>query len=62
MKELPKPNMDIFELESTMKFIAECKSNGVACQELEDYIKPLTNSKRVNLSYEQGKGLPIKQS
>ena len=51
MKELPKPNMDIFEVESTMKFIAECKANGTECHELEDYIAPLVNSKRVNLPY-----------
>ena len=51
--ELPKPNMDIFEVESTMKFIAECKSEGVECKELEDYIKPLINSKRVNLGFEK---------
>lgn len=62
MKELPKPNMDIFEVESTIKFIAECKSNGVQCKELEDYIKPLVNSKRVNLYYEQREELSIKQS
>lgn len=62
MKELPKPNMDIFELESTMKFIADGEARGEDMTPLKDYIKPLTNSKRVNLSYEQGKGLPIKQS
>ena len=61
MKELPKPNLDIFEVESTMKFIAECKSNGTECKELEDYIKPLINSKRVNLSYEQGETVSNKQ-
>ena len=49
--ELPKPNMDIFEVESTIKFIAECKANGTECKELEDYIQPVINSKRVNLGY-----------
>lgn len=52
MKELPAPNMDIFELESTIKFIAECKKEGVVCKELEDYIQPLLNSKRVNLGFD----------
>ena len=52
MKELPKPNMDIFEVASTIKFIAECKKEGVECKELEDYIKPLLNSKRVNLGFD----------
>ena len=53
MKEkLPPPNMDIFEVESTIKFIAECKKEGVECKELEDYIKPLLNSKRVNLGFD----------
>ena len=54
MKEkLPKPNMDIFEVESTLKFIAECKAEEVDCKELEDYIQPIINSKRVNLTHEQ---------
>lgn len=44
--------MDIFEVESTIKFIAECKKEGVECKELEDYIKPLLNSKRVNLGFD----------
>lgn len=52
MTELPKPNMDIFEIESTIKFIAECKSEGVDCKELEDYIQPVINSKRVNIGYD----------
>lgn len=43
--------MDIFELESTIKFIAECKREGVACKELEEYIQPLLNTKRVNLGF-----------
>lgn len=52
MKEkLPPPNMDIFEVASTIKFIAECKKEGVECKELEDYIMPLLNSKRVNLGF-----------
>lgn len=52
IEKLPKPNMDIFELESTIKFIAECKREGVECKELEDYIKPLLNSKRVNIGFD----------
>jgi hypothetical protein len=50
-EKLPKPNMDIFEVDSTMKFIAECKKEGVDCHELEEYIQPLINSKRVNLGH-----------
>lgn len=46
--ELPKPNMDIYEIESTLKFIAECKAEGVDCTALEEYIAPVL-PKRVNL-------------
>lgn len=47
-EQLPKPNMDIFEVESTLKFIAECKTEGVDCTALEEYIAPVL-PKRVNL-------------
>jgi len=51
MKELPKPNMDLSELISTLAFIAEEEAQGVDCTALREYIKPITNSKRVNLDY-----------
>lgn len=44
-----KPDLDKAELESTIKFISECKSEGVDCTALENYIAPLL-PKRVNLN------------
>jgi hypothetical protein len=48
MTELPKPNMDLNELESTMEFISQCEDEGVDCTALREYIKPII-TKRVNL-------------
>lgn len=42
MKEnLPKPNLDISELISTMEFIANEEAEGLDCTALREYIKPI---------------------
>lgn len=51
MTELPKPNMDITELVSTMAYISECEAEGINCTALREYIQPVINSKRVNIGY-----------
>jgi len=45
MKELPKPNLDISELISTMEFIANKEAEGLDCTALREYIKPIITRK-----------------
>jgi len=41
MKELPKPNLDEIERQSTLKFIADREKDGLDCSALKEYIKPI---------------------
>lgn len=52
MKELPKPDLDKFEIKSTLKFIKECEKDGTDCKALKEYIAPIIHSHRVNLDEE----------
>ena len=45
---LPEPNLDKFELASTVQSIKEWEKDGIDCTALKDYISPLL--KRVNLN------------
>lgn len=52
MKEkLPLSNLDEFERETTLKFIADREKDGLDCSALKEYIKPII----IRKPHEQGK-------
>ena len=51
MKELPISNLDEFERQSTLQFIAEREADGLDCSALKEYIKPII----IRKPHEQGK-------
>lgn len=53
MKEkLPLSNLDEFERQTTLKFIAEREKDGLDCSALKEYIKPII----IRKPHDQGKG------
>ena len=52
MKELPRPNLDIDEVISTMEFIANEEAQGIDCTALREYLKPII----VRPNNDKGKG------